>query len=91
MMLLGTPWLQVKVSHEWGKNLVIIESNGIVLIITVTKHLGNDIKRLEVLVCYNFQYGTIDDEKDVIFIVEPKFFSIGIIVLSEEAKYWMKA
>jgi hypothetical protein len=52
----------------------------------MTKHPGNDIKRLEVLVCYNFQQGIIDDEKDVIFTVEPKLFSIGTIVLSEEAK-----
>jgi hypothetical protein len=86
-MLLGRPWLQdVKVSHDWGKNLVTIQCSGIVLIITMTQHLGNDIKRLEVLVCYNFQHGIIDDEKDVVFIVEPKLFSIGTIVLSEEAK-----
>jgi hypothetical protein len=76
----------VKVSHDWGKNLVTIQGNGIVLMITMTKHMGNDIKRLEVLVCYNFQHGIIDDEKDVIFTVEPKLFSIGTIVLLEEAK-----
>jgi hypothetical protein len=53
--MLGKPWLQdVKVSHDWGNNLVTIQGNGIVLMIIVTKHLGNDIKRLEMLVCYNF-------------------------------------
>jgi len=53
--MLGKPWLEdVKVSHDWGNNLVTIQGNGIVLMIIVTKHLGNDIKRLEMLVCYNF-------------------------------------
>jgi hypothetical protein len=34
--------------------------------------------------CYDFQHGIIDDEKDVTFIVELELFSTSTIVLSEE-------
>ncbi len=46
-MLLGRPWLRdAKVAHDWGSNIVTIQGNGIVRIITVTKHLGGEVKRL---------------------------------------------
>jgi hypothetical protein len=46
-MLLGRPWLKdVKMAHDWGSNIVTIQGNGIVRIITVTKHLGGEVRRL---------------------------------------------
>ncbi len=46
-MLLGRPWLRdAKVAHDWGSNIVTIQGNGIVKIITITKHLGGEVKRL---------------------------------------------
>ncbi len=54
-MLLGRPWLKdVKVAHDWGSNTVTIQGNGTMRIIIVIKHLGSEVKRLEVLLCYNY-------------------------------------
>jgi hypothetical protein len=50
LMLLGKPWLRdAKVAHDWGSNIVTIQGNGTVRIITIIKHLGGEVKRLEVL------------------------------------------
>ncbi len=44
-MLLGRPWLRdAKVAHDWGSNILTIQGNGIVRTITVTKHLGGEVK-----------------------------------------------
>jgi len=41
-MSLGSPWLcDVKVTHDWGSNMITIESNGIVWIVTITRHLDS--------------------------------------------------
>ncbi len=81
-MLLGRPWLRdAKVAHDWGSNIVIIQRNGTIRTIIVTKHLGGEIRRLEVLLCYDYQNDIIDEEKDIIFATEPKNFSIGTINL----------
>lgn len=40
-----------------GTNLVIIKGNGTTCVIMVTKKMGHNTKRLEVLVCYAFQEG----------------------------------
>jgi len=81
-MLLGKPWLRdVKMTHDWGSNIVTIQGNGTIKSITVTKHLGGEIKRPEVLLCYDYQNGIIDAKEDIIFTIEPKLFSIGIISL----------
>jgi hypothetical protein len=54
-MLLGRPWLRdAKVAHDWGSNIVIIQRNGTIRTIIVTKHLGGEIRRLEVLLCYDY-------------------------------------
>ncbi len=54
-MLLGKPWLRdVKVEHDWGNNIVTIQGNGTIRIITVAKHLGSEVRRLEVLLCYDY-------------------------------------
>jgi hypothetical protein len=51
-MLLGRPWLRdAKVAHDWGNNTITIQGNGIISTIIVTKHLGGEIKKLEVLLC----------------------------------------
>ncbi len=71
-MLLGKPWLRdVKVAHDWGRNIITIQGNGTIKTITVTKHLGGEVKKLEVLLCYNYQNGIIDAEENVIFTTEP--------------------
>jgi hypothetical protein len=33
------------------------------------------------LLCYNYQNGITNEEEDIIFAIEPKLFSIGIISL----------
>jgi hypothetical protein len=41
-MLLGRPWSRdTKVAHDWSNNMVIIQGNGTIRIITTTKHLGS--------------------------------------------------
>jgi hypothetical protein len=66
--MLGRPWLRdVKMAHDWGSNNVTIQRNGTIKTITVTKHLGGEVRRLEVLLCYNYQNGITNEEKDIIF------------------------
>jgi hypothetical protein len=43
--------------------------------------LGGEIRRPKVLLCYDYQNGIIDEEKDIIIATKPKLFSIGIIKL----------
>ncbi len=50
----------------------------------MTKHLGTNLKRLEVLLCFDYQNGIIDDEENLMFANEPKLFSIGTINLPLE-------
>jgi hypothetical protein len=45
------------------------------------KHLGVEVKRTKVLLCYNYQNGIINEEEDIIFTIEPKLFFIGTISL----------
>jgi hypothetical protein len=83
-MLLGRPWLMdVKVAHDWGNNIVTIQGNGIVRTIIVTKHLGSELRRQEVLLYYDNQNGITNEEEDIIFATKPKLFSIGTINLPE--------
>ncbi len=54
-MLLGKPWLRdAKVAHDWGSNIVTIHGNGTIRTIIVTKHLGGEVRRLKVLLCYDY-------------------------------------
>jgi hypothetical protein len=41
--------------------------------------LGGEVRRLEVLLCYDFQNGIIDEEENIIFAIKTKLFSIGVI------------
>ncbi len=45
--------------------------------------MGSEVRRLEVLLCYNYQNGVTNEKKDIIFVIELKLFSIGIISLLE--------
>jgi hypothetical protein len=79
-MLLGKPWLRdAKVAHDWGSNIVTKQGNGTIRTIIITKHLGNEVRRPEVLLCYNYQNGIIDEEEDIIFTTKLELFSIGTI------------
>ncbi len=83
-MLLGRPWLRdAKVAHDWGNNTITIQGNWTIWTITITKHLGSEVRRLEVLLCYDYQNDVTDEKKDIIFVIELKLFSIGIISLLE--------
>jgi len=67
-MLLGCPWLKdAKLSHDWGNNIIIIQRNGTIRTIPVTKKLGAPTKRLKTLVCYDFHFGISNEEEDLMF------------------------
>jgi hypothetical protein len=54
-MLLGRPWLRdVKMADDWGSNIVTIQGNGTIRKIIITKHLGGEVRRPKVLMCYNY-------------------------------------
>jgi len=52
-LLLSKPWLKgTKVSHDWGTNFIIIESNGIVITIIVIDKLNKTTRKPKMLLCY---------------------------------------
>ncbi len=78
-MLLRRPWLKdAKVTHDWGNNTMMIQGNGTFITIIMTKHLGAELKWPKMLWCYNYQNGITDEEKDIIFAIEPKLFFMGM-------------
>jgi hypothetical protein len=84
-MLLKRPSLiHVKVTHDWGNNVITIQGNGIVKTISVNRKLGAKTRRPQILVCYDLMEGLTNEKEDLIFEIKPKLFSIGIIILSEE-------
>jgi hypothetical protein len=53
--LLRKSWLRdAKVAHDWGNNIIIIQVNGTIRIVVVTKHLGINVKQPKVLLCYDY-------------------------------------
>jgi len=81
-MLLGRPWLKdAKVTHDWRSNTITIQGNGTIRTIIVTKHLGGEVRKPEMLLCYDYQSGITDDKEDIIFAINPKLFSIRTINL----------
>jgi hypothetical protein len=58
----------------------MIQGNGIVQTIAVTKHLGTNLKRLKVLLCFEYQNGITYEEENLMFVSELSFF-IGTINL----------
>jgi hypothetical protein len=68
-MLRGKPWLRdARMAHDWGNNTMTIQGNGTVRTIMVIKHLGAEVKWLQVLLCYDYQNGIINEEEDIIFV-----------------------
>lgn len=54
-MLLGQPWLLgAKVTHDWGRQQIIINDNGTIQAIPINSQKSPLPKLLEVLVYYNF-------------------------------------
>lgn len=78
---LGWPWLHdVKVSHDWGTNIIIIHGNGMVKTITLTKHLRSQTKCFEVFLCSDFQNGITYEEEDLVFKTKFGFFLIILLI-----------
>jgi hypothetical protein len=83
-MLLRRPWLKdAKMAYDWGNNIFTIQRNGIVRTIIIIKHLRGEVRRLELLLCYNYLNGITNEEKDILFAICPKLLSIGTINLPE--------
>jgi hypothetical protein len=81
-MLLGQPWLHnAHVTHDWGNNLITIEGNGTMQTITITKHLDNNTKCLEVLLCYDLMEGITYKEEEIFLVVKPNVFMLRTIIL----------
>ncbi len=75
-MLLGRPLFRnAKMAHDWGNNMITIQGNGVVQTIVVTKHMGTNLKRLEVLLCFDYQNGITNEKEDMMFASEPELFS----------------
>jgi hypothetical protein len=64
-----------------------IQRNGTIRTIVVTKHLGVEVKQLEMLLCYDYQNGIINEKEDIIFVRELKLFSINTISLLDTFQY----
>ncbi len=47
----------------------------------MTKHLSTKLKRLDILLCFDYQNGITNEEKDIMFVSELDLFSINIISL----------
>jgi hypothetical protein len=55
-MLFGKPWLKnAKVAHDQGNNMIATQGNVAVQTITVIKHVNTNLKRLEALLCFDYQ------------------------------------
>jgi hypothetical protein len=54
--------------------MITIQGNDIVRTIVVTKHLGINLKRPEVLLCFDYQNGITDEKENLMFTNEPKLF-----------------
>jgi hypothetical protein len=66
-MLLSWPWLcNARVIHDLGSNLIIIESNGTVWTIAITKHLNNNTKCPKVLQCYDLMEGVTNEKEKIL-------------------------
>jgi hypothetical protein len=66
--MLDQPWLKdAKVTQDRGINMITRQRNDTIHIIIVTFIMDNSIGRLKTLLCYDFQNGIIDEEKDFVF------------------------
>jgi hypothetical protein len=84
-MLLGRPWFRdVKVTHDWGNNVIIVQGNGIFRTISANRKLGAKSKRPQLLAYYDLMERLTYEEEDLIFETKLELFSIGKIMLSKE-------
>jgi hypothetical protein len=84
-MLLGRPWLKdAKVTHDQGNNLIIVQGNGTVKIISINKKLKAKTKTPQILVCYDLMEGLTNEDEDMMFETKPKLFLINTIIISNE-------
>jgi hypothetical protein len=61
--------------------MIIIQGNGTVLTIATSKHMGVNLKKLEVLLCFDSHNGITNEEEDMMYANELELFSIGTISL----------
>jgi hypothetical protein len=55
-MLFDRPWLRdAKVAHDQRNNMIAIQGNVIAQTIIIIKHLDINMKRLEALLCFDYQ------------------------------------
>jgi hypothetical protein len=74
-MLLGHPWLRdVKVFHDWGNNIIIIQGTSTIRTIPITKKLGTPTKHPKTLVCYDFHFRISNEEEDLMFVTKLGLF-----------------
>jgi hypothetical protein len=75
-MLLGKPWLKdAKVTHDWRNNVIIVQGNGTIIIISINKKLGVETKRPQIFVCYDLMEGLTNEEEDLIFEITKIIFN----------------
>jgi hypothetical protein len=68
-MLSGRPWLRgAEMAYDWENNIVTIQRNAIVRTIIVTKHLRGEVRRLEMLLFYDYLNDIIDEKEDTILL-----------------------
>jgi len=70
---------------DLGNNTITIQGNGTIRTITVTNHLGGEVRKPKVLLCYDCQNGITNE--DIIFATKPDFFLIGIINLPNTIQF----
>ena len=86
-LLLGRPWLRdAKVTHDWGNNMITIHGNGKQVTISVTKSLGAETKRPDVLVCYDLKRGITDEEEEILLLAHLNLVTIAIISMADFSK-----
>jgi hypothetical protein len=74
-MLLGHPWLRdVKVFHDRGNNIIIIQGTSTIRTIPITKKLGTRTKHPKILVCYDFHFRISNKEEDLMFVTKLRLF-----------------
>ncbi len=61
--------------------MITIHGNCIIRTIIMIKHLGINLKRPKVLLCFDYQNGITNEEKEMMFTSEPELFSIDTINL----------
>jgi hypothetical protein len=49
--------------------------------------LGGEVRRPKMLLCYDYQNGITDEEKDIIFATQPNLFSIRTINLLDTIQF----